>query len=260
MPTRTLLDHPVVLQHMFHPRREMPWEGLGDAQPVRIPVGPEISLGGRLHISGAAAPTILFWHGNGEIAADYDDIAPVYTGMGINFLIMDYRGYGISDGVPTGTGLLADAIALYRQVRPVLADNGIENDRLYVMGRSLGSAAAIETAHHAQEEIAGLIIESGFAFTIPLMERLGGMSLGGVGEEQGFGNPVKMAQVPVPVLIIHGEEDEIIPVADGHALFAGVAHGDKKLVIIPDAGHNDLMMVGQRVYFEAIRDFVSGRG
>ncbi|MEO5335143.1 MAG: lysophospholipase [Magnetococcus sp. YQC-5] len=256
MSTSTLLDHPLILQHMFHPRREMMFEGMGNAQVVRLPVGSDIDLGGQLHVSGADAPSLLFWHGNGEIAADYDDLAPLYTEMGINFLAMDYRGYGISGGVPTGTGLLADAITVYRQVRQLLADNGIRNNRLYVMGRSLGSAAAIEIACHAQREIAGLIIESGFAFTIPLMERLGGMSLDGIGEDQGFGNHSKMARVPVPVLIIHGEEDQIIPVADGYALFEGMRHFHKKLVTITHAGHNDLMVIGQNIYFDAIRNFV----
>ncbi|NGZ06466.1 MAG: alpha/beta hydrolase [Magnetococcales bacterium] len=256
MPTSKILDNPLVLQYMFYPRREMAFEGTGDAQVVRLPVGPDIDLGGRLHVSSVDAPSLLFWHGNGEIAADYDDLAPLYTEMGINFLAMDYRGYGISGGVPTGTGLLADAITVYRQVRQLLADNGIRNNRLYVMGRSLGSAAAIEIASHAQEEIAGLIIESGFAFTIPLMERLGGISLDGIGEDQGFGNHGKMARVPVPVLIIHGEEDQMIPVADAYALFEGMRHFHKELVTITRAGHNDLMVIGQSIYFDAIRDFV----
>lgn len=256
MPTSTLLDHPLILPHMFHPRREIASEGFGDAKVVRLPVGPDVEVGGRLHISGLESPSLLFWHGNGEIAADYDDLAPLYTGMGINFLAMDYRGYGISSGVPTGTGLLADAITVYRLVQQLLADNGIRSHQLYVMGRSLGSAAAIEIAYHAQGDISGLIIESGFAFTIPLMERLGGMSLQGVGEDQGFGNHEKMAHLSMPVLIIHGERDQIIPVTDGYALCDNVRHPHKKLLTIPRAGHNDLMIIGQKAYFDAIRAFV----
>ncbi|MBF0162148.1 MAG: alpha/beta hydrolase [Magnetococcales bacterium] len=256
MPVPTLLEHPSVLRYLFHPRRETAFDGLGKAQVVRLPVGPQLALGGRLFVSHAEAPTLLFWHGNGEIAADYDDLAPLYTGMGIHFLAMDYRGYGISDGQPTGTALLADAVAIYPQVRSLLAAQGIRSSRLYVMGRSLGSAAAIETARHAQGEIAGLIIESGFAFTIPLLERLGALSLSGVGEEQGFGNHAKMAHLPMPVLVIHGEWDEIIPLEEGHALYEQVAHRHKRWLPIAESGHNDLMMVGQRAYFEAIRNFI----
>ncbi len=67
-----------------------------------------------------------------------------------------------------------------------------------------------------------------------------------------------MAQVSVPVLLIHGEGDEIIPVGDAHALFAQVGHGQKRLLTVPHAGHNDLLLVGRRVYFAAIRGFVLG--
>ncbi|MEO5350730.1 MAG: lysophospholipase [Magnetococcus sp. YQC-3] len=258
MSTPSLLDHPLVLRTLFHPREEPPFVVSGDAQPIRIQVAEDIWLGGRLHVSGELAPSLLFWHGNGEIAADYDDIASLYTGMGINFLIMDYRGYGLSDGRPTGTTLLADAMVVYDRVREVLADNGIGSDRLYVMGRSLGSAAAIEIAAQVRGGIAGLVIESGFAFTIPLLEQLGGLRLEGADETHGFGNQAKMAQVSVPVLLIHGEEDEIIPVGDAHALFTQVGHGQKRLLTVPHAGHNDLLLVGQRAYFAAIRGFVLG--
>ena len=256
--TNSILENPTVLRILFHPRRELQFETTKDANIVHFSVGPGVQLGGRLHTAAADAPVILFWHGNGEIAADYDDIARIYTGMGINFLVVDYRGYGISDGIPTGTALLEDAVTVYGQIQNVLNVHGIRTDRLYIMGRSLGSAAAIATANHAQDSIAGLIVESGFAFTMPLIERLGGLALDGVNESQGFGNNGKIAHVAVPTLIIHGEEDQIIPVFDGRALFEQSGTRKKKLVTIPHAGHNDLMIVGQATYFESIRTFVFG--
>lgn len=260
MTTHHILENPNVLKILFHPRREMPFESESSdgIHIVRFPVGPNVHLGGRLHVAAVDAPVILFWHGNGEIAADYNDIAGVYTRMGINFLVVDYRGYGISDGIPTGMTLIQDAVTVHKQVRNVLNNHGIRTDRLYIMGRSLGSAAAIETASHAQEGISGLIVESGFAFTMPLIERLGGFSLNGVDEAQGFENDRKIAEVSVPTLIIHGEVDQIIPVLDGRALFERSGTHQKKLVTIPRAGHNDLMIMGQRTYFEAIQTFVFG--
>ena len=253
-----ILNNPTVLRILFHPREEMAFESSTAAKIVQFSVEDDIKLAGRLHITHKTAPVILFWHGNGEIAADYDDIASVYTGMGINFLVCDYRGYGLSDGQPTGTALLNDAVTVYEKIDTVLNDHGIATDPLYIMGRSMGSAAAIETADQAQKGIAGLIVESGFAYTIPLIERLGGFALDADMETQGFGNHEKIANVTVPILIIHGEMDQIIPVTDGIALFEQAGASQKKQVIIPNAGHNDLMMTGQAIYFESIRKFVLG--
>ena len=90
------LDRPEVLQYLFHPRPEpaaaAPPEGSID---LTVPVAPGVSLGARLHPAGAAAATLLFFHGNGEIVADYDDLGPLYARLGINFLALDYRGYGV---------------------------------------------------------------------------------------------------------------------------------------------------------------------
>jgi alpha-beta hydrolase superfamily lysophospholipase len=76
-----------------------------------VEVEPGIVLGGRLYPAAPDSPAILFFHGNGEIAEDYDDIAPLYIQMGITLLVMDYRGYGTS-GL-TASHLLSDAVAVF---------------------------------------------------------------------------------------------------------------------------------------------------
>src|SRR5512135_2563945 len=93
--TQPLLDQPEVSQLLFYPRRAY---GLASAlaRPVGIEVEPGIVLGGQLYPATPDAPVILFFHGNGEIAEDYDDIAPMYAQLGITLLVMDYRGYGTS--------------------------------------------------------------------------------------------------------------------------------------------------------------------
>jgi pimeloyl-ACP methyl ester carboxylesterase len=129
-------------------------------------------------------------------------------------------------------------------------------DWLYVMGRSLGSAAAIEVAVQTGEQLAGLIIESGFADTIALLTRLGA-PVSGLDESQaGFGSVAKMAQVTRPTLIIHGQNDSLIPASEGEALYRHSGAADKRLVLIPGAGHNDLLLVGHTRYFEAIAAFI----
>jgi pimeloyl-ACP methyl ester carboxylesterase len=258
MPSN-VLDHPAVLRALFHPRRDPP--GLPvprHARLVRVPVEPGISLGGRLYIASDDAPTILYFHGNGEIASDYDSIAPLFTDLGLNLLVMDYRGYGVSDGTPTATNLTADAVTAFDETGPLLRDCGLPGEHLFVMGRSLGSAAAIQVALHAGQAIAGLIIESGFAHTFPLLETLGVRIEGSTEEHDGFGSLRKIAQIKVPTLLIHGEADWLIPVSNGRALFQDSGATQKWLVTIPRAGHNDLLWIGRTTYMEAIRRFTTG--
>lgn len=253
-----ILDHPAVLRVLFHPRRDAPDCPLPrNARLVRIPVESGVSVGGRLYIAAADAPCILYFHGNGEIASDYDGIAPLYTSLGINLLVVDYRGYGISDGTPTASNLAADAVVVHSACRSLLQEHGVRCPRLLVMGRSLGSAAAIQIALDAGDTIAGLIIESGFAHTFPLLETLGIRIEGHDEERDGFGSLRKIARITVPTLVIHGEADWLIPVSNGQDLLQRSGAARKWLVTIPGAGHNDLMWVGCDAYMEAIRKIVS---
>jgi alpha-beta hydrolase superfamily lysophospholipase len=255
--TRSMLDQPQISQVLFHPRPE---PGSGSAipgvRPISLEVEPGISLGGWLYPAAANAPVVLFFHGNGEIAADYDFIAPAYTELGLSLLVMDYRGYGTSDGQPTATHLLADAVTVFNALEDLWQIQQLSPDRLYVMGRSLGSAAAIEVAVHAGVQLAGLIIESGFADTSALLARLGA-PVSGLNESQtGFGNTAKMARVTRPTLIVHGQNDSLIPASEGETLYRRSGAADKRLVLIPGAGHNDLLLAGYTRYFEAIAAFI----
>lgn len=251
------LDRPEVLGVLFYPRRDIGGSLLSAVvRVVRIPISDGLALGGKLYVAAPKAPAVLFFHGNGEIASDYDTIASFYTELGLTLLVVDYRGYGTSDGTPTATALIEDAVVVFNRVGEVFAEHGLEPERLYVMGRSLGSAAALEVAARAEHgRLAGLILESGFAYTFPLIERIGFLQLPDAYEQKdGFGNIEKIEQVRLPTLIIHGERDWIIPVADARALFEASPASDKKLVKVPGAGHNDLMMIGRRAYFGAIAE------
>jgi len=253
-----LLDQPEVLRVLFHPRRDLFVSVPPSVRLITMEVEPGVTVGGRLYPADPEAPAILYYHGNGEIAADYDGIAPLYTRMGLTLLVMDYRGYGRSDGTPTAHHLLADAVAVFDAVGTVFEENGLGPVQMYVMGRSLGSAAAIEVALRAREHLDGLIVESGFADTFALLARLGLRVQGADEERHGFGNAAKMERIATRTLIIHGQSDVLIPTSDGQELYGRCAAPDKRLVLIPGAGHNDLMIVGMAQYFEALRTFVCG--
>jgi len=256
-PDCRLIDHPEILQTIFYPRRDFQPEGADDLD-VFFPVAEGIRIGGRLYLADKNSPLILMFHGNGEIASDYDGFSSMYTDMGISLLVANYRGYGKSDGSPTASDLLDDAVAIYRLLPDVLSDREVEYSRLILMGRSLGSAATIEIASLMGDEVGGLIIESGFASPSRLMERLSGIPSEVKEGISGFDNLGKMDRISVPALFIHGEDDIIIPFEQGESLYQHCKSESKIFVAIPRAGHNDLFYRGEREYFDAIREFVFG--
>ena len=253
-PAYPVLDRPEVSTLLFHPRAELaigrlPNSGLD----LLIPVADEIHVGARFHIQGKQCPNILFFHGNGEIVADYDDLGPLYNQLGINFLPVDYRGYGRSNGQPTVSTLLADSHKIFVFVQEWLQKNQYEGP-LIVMGRSLGSASALELSAAYPSEIQGLIIESGFALASPLLKLLGiDPDAIGFKEEHGFQNLDKIKRFAKPTLIIHAEFDHIIPYSDGQALYSASPATQKELIKIESANHNDIFFKGMQPYMQAVQ-------
>lgn len=249
------LDRPEILNRIFYPRREWMSHESGRATDLAIPVEEGISIGANFHMTDSKGPNILFFHGNGEIVSDYDDLSPVYNRMGINFLAFDYRGYGRSGGAPTVSAMMRDCVTAYDFTLKWLSQNGFTGP-VIVMGRSLGSASALELASTRSEGIDGLIIESGFAYAGPLLSRLG-LDLRGVGfsENKGFRNLDKIVNFHKPLLIIHAEFDHIIPFSDGQAFFDASPSADKMLLKIPGANHNDIFSRALTEYMAAIKSF-----
>lgn len=128
---------------------------------------------------------------------------------------------------------------------------------LWVMGRSLGSAPAIDLAAAFPKKCQGLIIESGFSDTLSLLHRLGLdiKDLEG-GNARIFSNADTLARYAGPTLILHGEFDQIIPVSHAHHLYQRSPAPRKNLRIIENADHNSILMVAGQSYFENIRDFI----
>jgi fermentation-respiration switch protein FrsA (DUF1100 family) len=253
----SLLDRPEILMFLFHPRPE--WGSprtTSSAEDILIQVEKDVEVGARFHLTGKDAPTILFFHGNGEIVADYDDIGPLFMRMGINFFPVDYRGYGRSTGTPTITSMMKDSHIIFDYVQSWLKDRGFTGPFI-VMSRSLGSASALELSAHYRDHIDGLIIESGFAYAGPLLRLLGiEMEVLGIKEEDGFRNIDKIATFYKPTLIIHAENDHIISFTEGQALYDACPGTDKKLLKIPGANHNDIFLRGMKEYMEAVKNLV----
>jgi alpha-beta hydrolase superfamily lysophospholipase len=250
----SVLDRPEVLMYLFHPRAETgisrPSSSFSD---LLIPVEEDVVIGARFHSAEQRAPNVLFFHGNGEIVSDYDDLGPAYNRMGINFFPVDYRGYGRSTGQPTVSAMMKDCHKIFEFVTRWLSHEGYSGP-LIVMGRSLGSASALELSENYGDRISGLIIESGFAYARPLLKLLGvDTKTIGFREEEGFRNIDKIKTFDKPTLIIHAALDHIIPFSEGQALYDACVSIDKTLIKIPDANHNDIFLRGLSEYLEAVK-------
>jgi hypothetical protein len=120
------LDVPEVLLRLFHPRPELGlFNPLTSAQEILIPVHPGVAIGGRFYAAGATEPTLLFFHGNGEIVADYEDLGMLYVQRGLNFFPVDYRGYGRSTGTPTVTTMMHDCNAIFAFAQVIAKPRGV---------------------------------------------------------------------------------------------------------------------------------------
>ena len=259
------LDRPEVLMFLFHPRPEStgPFPETNESEnrfskqkDILIPVQDDIAVGARFHMVEKTGGNLLFFHGNGEIVADYDELGAVYKQSGINLLAVDYRGYGRSGGKPTVTAMMQDCLIIFHFVRKWLQQNNFTGP-LILMGRSLGSASVLELAAAYKNLIDGLIVESGFAYAGPLLTLLGiDFAALGFKEENGFRNVDKIKNFDKPTLIIHAEFDHIIPYSDGQTLHEACPSRNKRLLKIPGANHNDIFMRGFQDYLAAVKDIV----
>jgi alpha-beta hydrolase superfamily lysophospholipase len=251
------LDQPGVLQVLFHPRAEYGSKLPPGAIDYDIAVEKGVRIGARFHLAGLEDPNILFFHGNGEIVSDYDSIGPIFNEHGLSVLMVDYRGYGRSSGIPTVTSMMRDAYVIFSEVRNWLKEQS-RTGPLVVMGRSLGSACAIELAASNEADIKGLIIDSGFAHTVPLLSCLGVDTQAlNITEADGFKNIQKIAQFAKPTLIIHAQHDQFIPVMSAEILQVQCAARSKEFRMVPGADHNTIMIRAGKVYFEIIKRFTN---
>ncbi len=247
------IDNSSLLRFLFYPRRQhnKPPEGAFDLQ---VPVSGGLSIVCRAYRGFEDSPWIIYFHGNGEVVSDYDGIAPLYTNRGLNLLVADYRGYGASDGNPTFADMIEDAGTIFDYAYDQVPGDGQKSD-WYVMGRSLGSISALELAANYSERLKGVIIESGFISVVDLIRHLGLPSPGDLSVLEKEYRRLTGA-IKLPALIIHGEQDRLVPLRQGQELFEALGTEQKEMLPIPRADHNDIMFIDSEKYMEAITNFV----
>lgn len=249
-----VLDRAELSTPIFYPRPDRTLAPPG-AVDHAIDVAPGVALSARHYAAPGSAATFLYFHGNGEVVSDHDDIAPLYHRIGIDLFVVDYRGYGRSGGRPTFETLVSDALPVAERFHALLDAQGHPGAR-FLMGRSLGSHPVLEIAARRPEGFRGLILESAAADLRRLLGRLVTPAAASVAEPLVAAHEAKIASITLPTLLLHGERDEIIPLAHATGVRDLLSTPDKTLVVIPGAGHNDILWRGGDLYFGAIRGFV----
>lgn len=205
----------------------------------------------RWHRGPAGAPTLLLFHGNGEIVSDYDRSAKAFADAGVGLAVMDYRGYGRSTGTPTLRSALADAATVLEYVHARVATP------LIVMGRSLGSACAAELIGREPAGVLGFVLESGFVDLPSLIRRRGLKPPTPLDrhDRTTFDPIPKLARGRAPLLVLHGTDDDLIDPAEATRAYEASGATDKQLVLVPGHGHNDLS--ASPVYWDALAAFIA---
>ena len=185
----------------------------------------------------------------GNVIHRLENLAELYR-AGLSVFIFDYRGYGRSSGKPSEEGLYQDALAAYTYLT---VTRGIHPERLILFGRSLGASVSGEVA--SRKPAAGLILESPFP-SIAAMARAhyAGLPMHWLLSGR-FPLNERLQRVTMPVLVIHGDRDDIVPIALGREVF-DAARDPKSLYVIEGADHNDTYRVGGRAYFQRLKQFI----
>ena len=191
----------------------------------------------------AATYTVLLSHGNAEDLGWVLPSLPPLRDLGFGVFAYDYRGYGLSEGRASEQHVYADIDAAYDYLTRELR---VPAARIILYGRSLGAGAAVDLA--ARQSVGGLILESPFLTAFRVMTRIPLLPF------DRFRNVDKIGRVRCPVLVMHGEADEIVPLWHGQQLFER-APGPKMFLAVPGAHHNDFMSVAGARYVTALRDF-----
>ncbi len=195
-------------------------------------------------------PVILWAHGNaGNISHRIENILLMHKNLDVGIFIFDYRGYGLSDGKPNEKGLYIDMEEAYLWLSKKIAEN-----RIVLFGRSLGAAIATKLSTEKKSSQA-LILESPFESTIEMGKKIFPFLPLKWLIKQRFDTRSIIHSVKIPILILHGNKDTIIPFQQGKNLF-DLASEPKQFFEIKGANHNDTFSIGGKRYWEIWKHFL----
>ncbi len=222
-------------------------------ESVEIEASDGVKITGWFVPAQNARGTALFFHGNGGNISHRLDSLRVFNDLGLNTLIIDYRGYGQSEGKVSEDGIYKDAEASWKYL---VEQRGIESGKIIIFGRSLGGAVAVNLA--GKHTPAALIVES----TSTSVPEIGSdiypflpCALLRLLSRYQFNAADDISQVDCPILVIHSRDDNMIPFAHGQAIFD--AAGEPKEFLEITGSHNDGFIVSGRTYKDGLDKFIS---
>lgn len=258
-PDYALLDRLPVAQPLFWPQPDRS-RARGDDRDLRFEVAPGVSIAARYYMGETCIATMLYFHGNGEVVGEHDDLALLFRDAGIDLVVASYRGYGQSDGQPSFAAMVADAhpiAAAFHEIVDALRGQGPR----FVMGRSLGGHPALEIAARRPARFDGLVLSSPSGELRRVLARIHGiMSPGPDLQALIAAHEAKLATISLPTLVLHGNRDDVIPLASAKEVYERIGAVDRSFVVLPGAGHNDILWAAFEEYFGGIRDFVLRHG
>ncbi|MEM6436622.1 MAG: alpha/beta hydrolase [Cyanobacteria bacterium P01_D01_bin.115] len=210
---------------------------------LKIPVNETEAISGTYLFNEQATHTLLYIHGNAE---DLGTVRPVLERLhsfGFSVFAYDYRGYGTSDGRPSERNAYEEADAAYAYLTQQLK---IPPEQIIVYGRSVGGGPAVELA--TQQAISGLILESTFTSVFRVVVPFPLLPF------DKFPNLDKLPEIQVPVLIMHGQADRVIPFEHGQTLYEALPE-PKLSLWVETAGHNDFPWVAGDRHQQALLAF-----
>ena len=257
------LDDPQVVSRVFYPQRFNVPEESKKLRVLKFEVDKHVILGGLLFLDDEPnnKSTMMYFHGNGEVALHYEGLRPLFHQAGVNLAVFDFRAYGFSTGNLSYTALLTDPIPLYHAFKAWMekAYPGKSAEEFILMGRSLGSACASALgAYEDAPAIKKVVFESGYSSVYDLMTRLFMLHHPQITEESlsPFSNNTFQKKIKKPTLIIHGGRDDIIPISQGQEIFDSIPFNTpKQFIRIENATHNNIMMYGDQ-YFKPLGEFI----
>lgn len=254
----SFLDDPLVTSVLFYPRKIVePTNLQPPVQTINLQISASTTIGGVFVTKDPSYPTLMIFHGNGEIATDYLSFMQLYDDLQVNIAVVDFRGYGFSSGSPSFSALLEDSLPTFAEMEKWLQTHDY-NTHVVILGRSLGSVCAAQIGSYNPSNLMGIIFESGFA---SLYNRARAWLGGGlpVAEEAfaPFSNHTKIKLIYVPILVIHGTDDQIIPYSEGQAIYDNATNAKHRtMTTIQGAGHNDIFSYTKQ-YKGTLIEFVS---
>ena len=196
-------------------------------------------------------PVLLWAHGNaGNLSHRAQNIAMIHKELRAGVFLFDYRGFGRSEGKPGELGLYEDARGAYVWLR-----RRVPPERIFLFGRSLGAAVMVRIVTEGAAA-RGLILEAPFESLVAMGRRVFPFLPVSWFVSQEFDNVSYLPRVKIPVLILHGDADEIVPLTQGQRLFE-LASPPKRFYVIPGSGHNDTYRAGGGPYWDAWRSFMA---